>query len=153
MTKLAYIDSGVLITAAVGTNEIARRNAAAVIDDTNRKFASSFMVQLEVLLKAIYFKNVVEIAYYSAFFDSVTAWYGKIEEINDSLLVSQKTEIISHTELNLAAYKYGCKYGLGGSDALQIAAAITLEADEFVTSERLTSPLFRVTELKVTSIR
>jgi len=44
------------------------------------------------------------------------------------------------------------KYGLNGMDAPHIAAAIISKADEFVTAERATSPLSRVTEVKVVSI-
>jgi hypothetical protein len=44
------------------------------------------------------------------------------------------------------------RYGLAGPDALQIAAAIRLGVEEFVTTEKPGKPMFRVKELKVISI-
>jgi predicted nucleic acid-binding protein len=50
------------------------------------------------------------------------------------------------------ALRIGSRYGLGGMDALHIAAALEAGADEFITSERLTSPLFRVQGITVRTI-
>jgi hypothetical protein len=44
------------------------------------------------------------------------------------------------------------QHGLGALDALHVAAAVLLAADELVTTERLTSPLHRTTSVKVVSI-
>jgi hypothetical protein len=37
-------------------------------------------------------------------------------------------------------------------DALHIAAALSVNAEEFITTEKLTKPMHRVTELAVISI-
>jgi hypothetical protein len=52
MSKLTFVDSGVLIAAARGADEVARR-AMTVLDDPDRTFASSALVRLEVLPKAL----------------------------------------------------------------------------------------------------
>jgi hypothetical protein len=48
MSKRTFVGSGVLVGAARGTEEVARR-AMAVLDDPERTFASSALVRLEVL--------------------------------------------------------------------------------------------------------
>ena len=50
--KKTYVDSGVLINAFRGTKEVSIK-ATQVLDDPQRKFASSPFVQLETLPKAI----------------------------------------------------------------------------------------------------
>jgi predicted nucleic acid-binding protein len=44
------------------------------------------------------------------------------------------------------------KYGIAGMDALHIAAALSIGAEEFITTEKKTKPMFRVTELQMISI-
>ena len=56
--KATFVDSGVLIAAARGEGGLAVR-ALAVLDDPERQFATSNLVKLEVLPKAIYQKNLV----------------------------------------------------------------------------------------------
>lgn len=53
MKVMTYIDSGVLISAVCGEESIAKR-ALEFLDDPDRDFASSILVKLEVLPKAIY---------------------------------------------------------------------------------------------------
>ena len=50
------------------------------------------------------------------------------------------------------AYNIGCKYGLAAMDALHIAAALSLDAREFITTEKPTKPMFRVSGIKIISI-
>jgi hypothetical protein len=49
--KLTFIDAGMLIAAARGTDEIARL-AMQVLDDLDLNFASSLFIKLETLPKA-----------------------------------------------------------------------------------------------------
>jgi predicted nucleic acid-binding protein len=42
--------------------------------------------------------------------------------------------------------------GLAAMDALHVAAALSVGAEEFVTREKKTKPMFRVSSLKVVSI-
>jgi len=98
--KRTFIDTGVLIAAARGQNDVAVR-AMAILDDSNREFASSIFVKLEVLPKAIYNQKTLEAAFYQAFFDAVTHW-AKAEE---SLIAN--------------AFQEACQLGLSAIDALQ----------------------------------
>ena len=73
MSKLTFLDSGVLIAAARGSDEVARR-AMTVLDDPDRTFASSALVRLEVLPKALRHHRESEARFYETFFQSVSAW-------------------------------------------------------------------------------
>jgi hypothetical protein len=37
-------------------------------------------------------------------------------------------------------------------DALHIAAAISVDAEEFITTEKSTKPMYRVTDIKIVSL-
>ncbi len=50
------------------------------------------------------------------------------------------------------AYTEACHAGLSGLDALHIAAAKSSGAEEFITTERTTKPLFRVTGIVIKTI-
>ena len=99
-----------------------------------RKFASSPFVQLETLPKAIYNKQQEEVEFYETFFAAVTYWATDLEQI-----------------LKTAAH-IARTYGLAGMDALHVAAALSIGVDEFVTTERTTKPMHRVTEVQIVSI-
>ncbi len=106
--KVTFVDSGVLIAAARGEGGLAAR-ALAVLDDPERQFATSNLVKLEVLPKAIYQKNLAEVKFYELFFKSVSLWAEITEE-----MVQQ-------------AYQEACRTGLAAIDALHnIAAAVAV---------------------------
>ena len=130
---LTYIDSGVLLSATDGVGRIAEK-ALEVLEDSNRQFASSEFVKLEVIPKAIYHKQTEEVQFYEEFFSAVTYWANDLEK------VVQDT------------YYIGCQYGLAAMDALHIAAALSLDVEEFITTEKPTKPMFRVSGIKVISI-
>jgi predicted nucleic acid-binding protein len=130
---LTFIDSGVLISAFLGTSEMSAR-AAIVLDDSSCRFASSPFVQLETLSKATYHRQTDEQEFYNAFFAGVSGWANDLNAI---------------VEL---AKKVGANYGIAAMDALHIAAALTISAEEFVTTEKPTKPMFRVREIRVRSI-
>jgi predicted nucleic acid-binding protein len=44
------------------------------------------------------------------------------------------------------------QYGLGAMDALHITAAISANANEFITTEKPDKPMFRIKDLKVITI-
>lgn len=133
MSLRTYIDSGVLINAFSAIPTISF-NANQVLDDSTREFASSAFVRLETLPKAIYNKQQEEAEFYETFFGSVEHW------ASDLVQITQTADRIART------------YGLGGMDALHIAAALSISADEFVTTEKSTKPMHRVTEIRVISI-
>jgi predicted nucleic acid-binding protein len=131
--KIAYIDSGILINAFRGIDLISL-NALEILNDSTREYASSEFVRLETLPKAIYHKQVEEAEFYETFFQSIQIWANQFEEI------IQTSNRIART------------YGLAGMDALHIAAALSVRAEEFVTTEKTTKPMHRLKEIQITSI-
>jgi hypothetical protein len=131
--KRTFIDSGVLIYAARGQGEIAAV-ALGILTDFNREFASSVFVKLEVLPKAIYNRQADEVEFYEQFFKAVAHWATDIDEI---IRIAEK-------EANSS--------GLGPMDALHIAAAMSVGATEFVTTEKPEKSIHRTKSIKVTSI-
>ena len=129
-----FVDTGVLIAALRGTGEMQVR-AASVLTDSARTFASSPFVRLELLPKPLYFQRAEEAAFYREFFRHVSVW----ARVNDDLLI--------------AAYREAITTGAAAVDALHVAAAKQVEADEFVTAESPTKPIFRTTNLSVVSIQ
>ncbi|SRR5579875_560794 len=129
-----YIDSGVLIAAARGTDSVSAK-AQAILTEASRQFISSDLVRLEVIPKPSYFKRVAEVAYYQAFFAIVQDWAA-----------------ITPTLIQLALQR-GSEFGLGAVDAVHVAAAELSQAQEFITSERPTSPICRVTTVSVVSLQ
>lgn len=98
------------------------------------QFASSEFVRLETLPKAIYHQRSEEAQFYETFFNAVTIW------AHDFDAIIQAGKQVART------------YGLAGMDALHIAAAISVQAEEFITTERPTKPMHRVKELQITSV-
>jgi len=129
-----FVDSDVLIAGARSADDISHR-AIGILDDPNRQFISSDFIRLEVLPKPIYFRRPEEVAFYEAYFTRVSAWV-------------QPSSILVEFALQL-----GQRFGLNALDALNVAAATQASCDEFVTGERLTSPLLRVTTVTVVSLR
>ena len=113
--KKTYIDSGVLITAFRGV-QLASIRANIILNDVNREFVSSQFVKLEVLPKAIYHNQQDEVEFYETFFAAVSHWATELEQIMQD------------------AYQLACAYGLASMDALHVAAAIQIKADELITT-------------------
>lgn len=130
---LTFIDAGVLIAAARGTAEPSQR-AIAILDQPERSFASSNFVRLEVLPKAIFNNRTNEAQFYSEFFRAVSHWAAE------------------NAKLTERAYEIATQFGLSAMDALHIAAALSLGAEEFITTERPGRPVYRVTGIRVHSI-
>jgi hypothetical protein len=100
-----FIDSGVLIQAIRGEENLSQK-ALNILADSNREFVSSIFLKMEVLPKAIYNKQSSEAKFYQEYFDSVTYWAMDINQII------------------LNAYREASQYGLGAMDALHIASAV-----------------------------
>ncbi|WP_437632405.1 type II toxin-antitoxin system VapC family toxin [Sorangium sp. So ce854] len=128
-----FVDAGVLIAAARGTGEHAER-ALSVLEDPRREFVASALLKLEVLPKPLYFRRREEVEFYETFFSVVSAWAPLSAELSEQ------------------AFALASRHGLAGMDALHVVAALMLGAEEMVTTERKTSPLFRVRDLVITSI-
>lgn len=128
-----YVDAGVLITAARGVAPLAIK-ALEALDDPNREYVSSVFLKMEVLPKAIYYKNEAEAEFYYTFFGAVNHWVDSLDTIVQE------------------AFKEACVSGLAAMDALHIASAVSLGADELVTTERPEKPIHRTHLIRVVSI-
>lgn len=131
--KMTFIDSGVLVTAARGVGEDSEK-ALEFLADSSREFASSKFIKMEVIPKAIYNRKTAEAEFYQSFFGAVTYWANDIEKVIQE------------------AYQIADQYGLAAMEALHIAAALSVGAEEFVTTEKKTKPMFRVSSIKIISI-
>lgn len=133
-SQLTFLDTGVLIAAYEGDDN-AHQNALALLRQTNRSFASSSFVRLELIPKPYFLKKHPKVKFYHFFLDKyIHDW----ATLSDALVED--------------AYSYAKKYGLGAMDALHIAAAISLGCVDFITTEKVTKPMHRVQELNVISI-
>ena len=106
-----------------------------ILDDPNREFVASPFLKLEVLPKAVYNRQQAEVDFYEAFFAACTLW---AESLNTIVAEAQQ-------QANTL--------GLGAVDALHVAAAISVSADELVTTEKPSKPIHRVTGVRVISIQ
>lgn len=131
--KVTFIDSGVLVAATRGVGELSEK-ALSILEDSERDFASSRFVKLEVIPKAIYNRQIAETEFYEMFFSAVTYWANDLEQVTQD------------------AYNIACQYGLAAMDALHVAAALSVGAEEFVTTEKPTKPMFRVSGIQIVSI-
>lgn len=50
------------------------------------------------------------------------------------------------------AYQLACTYGIAAMDALHVAAALQIKADELITTEKPTKPMHRVKEIQIISL-
>ena len=131
---LTFVDARVLIAGARGVAPTAQA-ADTLLTDPNREFVSSDFVRLEVLPKPVYFNKNAEVLYYQRYFSAVHVW------------------VAPTLPLVRRAFQIATSHGLSAVDALHVAAAEIGKADELVTAERATSPLLRVTTVRVVSIR
>jgi predicted nucleic acid-binding protein len=132
---LTFIDTSVLITAWRSGDPGLKIKALTVLSDSNRSYAASDFVELEVMPKAVYHKQHIEQAFYQRFFNRLTV------------------KVQNRRGLEADAFDIAVRFGLSAMDALHIAAAIEIQAEEFITAERSNSPLLRVRGVKVISIR
>jgi hypothetical protein len=132
--RKTFVDAGVLIAAARGKDDIAAQ-AVKILDDPNREFVASPFLKLEVLPKAVYEKRLDEVEFYETFFNAVTFWAESVNEITKN------------------AYIEACKFGLNAMDALHVAAAVSAEAKDLITTEKAAKSIHRVNSINVLSIR
>src|SRR5437660_351833 len=125
-----YPDSGVLIVAARGSS-IESAAALEVLDDPNRRLISSAFVWLEVVPKATFYKRTDERTFYIEFFR-------RAEESKNGL-----SAVVSEAQIIAA------RFGLNAMDALHVASALAVGAEEFVTTENGKKPIFRVEGIRM----
>jgi predicted nucleic acid-binding protein len=127
------LDAGALI-AGVRGNPVPAKLILDVLDDPDRVFVASAFLRLEVLPKAIYHRNAFEVSFYRRFFALVAGWAEPIERVIE--LAEREAE----------------RHGFSALDALHVAAAMHLDADELITTEGPQKPIHRATGVKVVSI-
>jgi predicted nucleic acid-binding protein len=132
MTK-TYIDAGVLIAAFQGKHDLSAQ-AMAVLDDESREFVISDFLKLETLPQPSYNKKEDEVEFMETFFANATIH----AEIN--------------SDLTKDALKLATANGITAIDSLHLSAAISATAEEFITTEKPAKPMFRVKEIKLTSL-
>lgn len=130
---VTFVDAGVLIAAARGNAEASGR-AISILDQPERTFVSSAFVRLEVTPKAVFNKKKEEARFYSEYFSAVSHW------------TDDHANTVKHAQ-GLAE-----QFGLAAMDALHLAAALSVGAEEFITTERPGAPMHRVTGIRVVSI-
>ncbi len=133
MSKRTYLDSGVLLAACARKDEIGRR-ALEILDDPGRSFVLSDAVKLEILPKAVFERRQEEVEFYEAIFSQGEELKWCIDTLHRAFDVAQR-------------------HGIAAMDAVHVATALDAGVDELVTAEKPTKPMFRVTELPISSIR
>lgn len=131
--RRTYLDSGVLIAAWKGEDEIAT-SAMTILDDPNREFVISDFLRLETLPKPTFQKRADEVAFI------------------ETIFASAAESVVTSAALSSHAIQMASTYDLSPIDALHISAALSAKVDDFITSEKPTKPMFNVKELKVTSL-
>jgi predicted nucleic acid-binding protein len=114
--KRTYIDTGVLIAAAKGT-EACSEAALEILDDPEREFVSSAFVRLE-LAPTGRNGHPDQALFYEEFFGAVGTW----SDDHDSIIQAAIAEVTHHPIAPL--------------DALHISAAVSAGAEELVNTER-----------------
>ena len=124
-----FVDSGVLLDAVHGIGG-KREAALAFLEDPEHTFLTSPFVYLETLPKARYNRRPVEVAFYEKYFSSA-AWTSDVQAI-----LAQGIDIAD-------------REGVGPMDALHVAAAAILKADELVTVEKPAKSIHRARAVRV----
>ena len=133
MSKRTYIDANLLIAAFRGEDELGLR-AMEILDDPDRVLVISDAVRLEVQPMPQYEKRQKEIDFYDAVLDKAEHLKWSIETLNYAHALAEK-------------------YGIAAMDAIHVATALDAAIEEFVTAEKPTKPMFRVSALCMRSIR
>lgn len=124
-----FLDSGVLITAACSRGS-EREAALAVLEDPSRVFLATPLLALEVVPKATFHKQELELSFYQRYLASAAMYRGL-----------NRIEQIARVE--------AARRGMAALDALHVAAAFLLKADEFITTEKPSKPIYRTTLVRV----
>ena len=127
MTR-TYLDSSVLIQAVQGVDG---DKTNALIEDPEREFVAATFLKLELLPQPTFHRRKAELEFLSEFFSRVVDWC----EASEDLLA--------------AALAEAGVVPLSAIDAIHVAAAKRLKADEFITAERPGKPLHKARGLKV----
>jgi len=123
-----YLDSSVLIQAVQGVDG---DKTASLLEDPEREFVAASFLKLELLPQPTFHKRKAELEFLEDFFARVVDWCEASED------------------LVAAALEEAGAVPLSAVDAIHVAAAKRLKADEFITAERPGKPLHKARGLKV----
>jgi predicted nucleic acid-binding protein len=126
--KRTYLDSSVMIHAVQGVDG---GRALWLLDDPGREFVAATFLKLELLPQPTFHRRARELAFLEEFFSRVVAW----EHATEALLAD--------------ALREAAEVPLSAVDAIHVAAARRLKADELITGEKPGKPLHQVKGLKV----
>ena len=126
--KRTYLDSSVLIQAVQGVDG---DQTVALLEDKERVFVASSFLKLELLPQPTFHKRKAELAFLEDFFARVVDWCEASEDLVAAALAEAGTVPLSAV------------------DAIHVAAAKRLKADELITAERPGKPLHKVRGLRV----
>jgi predicted nucleic acid-binding protein len=135
MSIRTVIDSCVLLSAFEGVEGEDNNKALAVLDDTNREFIAVDFIALELIPKPTFNKREEQSLFFKSFFD-------------DAPLHAEVSSGITTLAIQLAS-----EHDIAPMDALIVSSAIIGGADELITMEKPTKPMFRVKAVKVTSLQ
>jgi predicted nucleic acid-binding protein len=120
-----FLDAGILVSATTGRNDLFDR-ARNIRDDPECVLLSRDVLRLEVLPKAYDFHRQDKVDFYKMFFREVAP----VVPVSEALIAQ--------------AYLEAQSAGRGALDALFGAEAKIGGSEEFVTTERSTTALYRV---------
>ena len=129
---LTYADA-CLLMAAFRKDDARNSRAVAFIKDERRSFIVSDALWLELMPAPLRNKRHNEVAFYERFF-------------------ARSQHVPMTDTIMRRARDFAGRYFLDAMDAIHIAYAMEAGADEFVSAERLTKPMFRVLEVPMRSI-
>lgn len=133
MNRKVYVDSCVLILALRQDDEAAAARAIAEITKDGVEYIFSPLVELEVRPQPMR-HNKGQLAFYDEWFQSATRiWYSE--------------------EVHAIAMDQSSTYSIQPLDAAHVATAIVAGADELLTAEKRTKPMFNSRDISVRSIR
>jgi len=133
MPKRTYLDSGVLLAAFAAQGKVGAE-ALEVLDDPDRQLVVSDAVKLELLPKPIHERRKEEVEFYHTVFEQAECLPWRLDTLQNAQGVAEL-------------------HGIAAMDAIHVATALDAGVDEFVTAEKSTKPMFRVTKLRMQSIR
>ncbi|MEK7754071.1 MAG: PIN domain-containing protein [Acidobacteriota bacterium] len=131
--RRTYLDTGVLIEAAAGKGPKAEV-ALAVLRDPARAFLSCPFLDLELLPQTILNRNRLQ----QRFLETYLSGTDRTEELAAILKL---------------AYREATRSPVSGMDALHVAAAHLLGADEFITTEKPGKAIYRNSLVPVVFLR
>ena len=122
-----------MLIAAFKADRSLHDHARRLLSDPNRDFLATSLIELELTQPQFNPIHASEAAFYLHYLRNVVS---ERLDVSESL-ISRGLDIVRRTQA-------------GAMDALHLASASVLEADEFITAEAKGKPLYRETNIPVT---